>query len=96
MEICKMKKLVISNIAYAGVCENGHYIERDGNTTVDYGTSQKCADVALAEQDALSELTKPIPEEDFLNIHSKKKLMLKSCLTVFWSFSNYGYIQDNK
>ena len=57
--------LVISNIAYAGVCENGHYIERDGNTTVDYGTSQKCADVALAEQDALSELTKPIPEEDF-------------------------------
>lgn len=28
--------------------------------------------------------------------HQQKETDAENCLTVFWSFSNYGYIQDNK
>lgn len=79
--------LFVSNIAYAGVCQNGHYIEHDGNTTIDYGTSEKCASVALAERDALSELTKPIPEEEFEQKSNRKETdaekLINSILELF-------------
>ena len=57
-----MKKLVlltlaISNIAYAGVCENGHYIEHEKGITYDYGVSEKCANTALDERNAIDALT---------------------------------------
>ena len=57
-----MKKLVlltlaISNIAYAGVCENGHYIEHEKGITYDYGASEKCANTALDERNAIDALT---------------------------------------
>lgn len=68
MEICKMKKLVlltlvISNIAYAGVCENGHYIEHEKGITYDYGVSEKCANTALDERNAIDALTQEVPQE---------------------------------
>lgn len=68
MEICKMKKLVlvtlvISNIAYAGVCENGHYIEHEKGITYDYGVSEKCANIALDERNAIDALTQEVPQE---------------------------------
>ena len=49
--------LVISNIAYAGVCENGHYIEHEKGITYDYGVSEKCANTALDERNAIDALT---------------------------------------
>lgn len=69
MEICKMKKLVlltlvISNIAYAGVCENGHYIEHEKGITYDYGVSEKCANTALDERNAIDALTQEVPQEE--------------------------------
>ena len=45
--------LVISNIAYAGVCENGHYIEHE-----------KCANIALDERNAIDALTQEVPQEE--------------------------------
>ena len=56
--------LVISNIAYAGVCENGHYIEHEKGITYDYGVSEKCANIALDERDAINDaLTQEVPQE---------------------------------
>ena len=49
--------LVISNIAYASVCENGHYIEHEKGITYDYGVSEKCANTALDERNAIDALT---------------------------------------
>ena len=56
--------LVISNIAYAGVCENGHYVEHEKGITYDYGVSEKCANIALAERDAINALTQEVPQEE--------------------------------
>ena len=55
--------LVISNIAYAGVCENGHYIEHEKGITYDYGVSEKCANTALDERNAIDALTQEVPQE---------------------------------
>lgn len=64
--------LVISNIAYAGVCENGHYVEHEKGITYDYGVSEKCANIALAERDVINALTQEVSEEEFEKIQRKQ------------------------